>query len=338
MKNTKNIKEIFFVYVKDFIERNQLELKSEHTINSYRESLNDFRKYICESQKLKIDKITFDNINDELVRRYLKWLTDNQKSKSTRNARLNAIKQYIKFCSSKKVELIPLELSVNKIKAKNVKAKKNNWINKEQISLLLEQCVQNRRGIRDRFIMLFLFSTGARLSEMLNVKISDIAMKGEYPYILLTGKGNKTRVVPLTKEFIENVSYYLQLYHPENKSDEFLFYTFLKGQKYIMSEDNVQRIVKKYGNQAKEIDSSIPHMHPHIFRHSFGALMYRNGLSLPEIAKLMGHEQLSTTEIYAETDIDMINKALDKITNKDIDSKWETLSEDEKLKFYGLKK
>ena len=328
----------FYSYVNDFIEFNRLNLKSEKTIDSYREGLNDFRKYLCNIKNLKVDKITFDDIDEDSIRKYLKWLMDNDKSLATRNARLTAIKQYIKFCASKTIELIPLQILVNNIKCKKVKAKKHNWIKKEQIILILNQTSRNRIGIRDRFIMLFMFSTGARLAEMLNVKLKDIVTKGEYPYIRITGKGNKTRIIPITTEFLNNLEYYLKLYHPMNNDNDYLFYSILNEERHKMSQDNVQRIVKKYSEKARLIDNSIPNMHPHIFRHSYGALMYRSGLTLPEVAKLMGHEQLSTAEIYAETDIDMITEALSKIGNNDVNNKWEELSEDEKLIVLGLKK
>ncbi len=69
-----------------------------------------------------------------------------------------------------------------------------------------------------------------------------------------------------------------------------------------MSEDNVQRILKKYGDAARCSNPKLPSIHPHLLRHSYGAQLYRLGVSLPEIAKLLGHEDISTTEIYAETD------------------------------------
>ena len=329
---------MFFAYVKDFIEFSQLELKSENTIESYRTGLNDFRKFYCTTKHKEVNKIYFNDIDDNVIREYLKWIMDNQKKPSTRNIRLTTLKQYIKYCATKKVELIPLELSISKIKSKTLRPKKHNWLSKKQVILILDQCNKNRIGIRDRFIMLFMFSTGARLSEMLHVKLKDIVLRGEYPYLILIGKGNKTRVVPLTSEFIDNLTYYLKKYHENSTDDDFLFYTQLKGIRFQMSEDNVQRIVKKYGHEASMIDTTIPIVHPHLFRHSYGALMYREGLSLPEVAKLMGHEQLSTTEIYAETDVDMIKEALSKISRSDINSDWDELDEGDKLKVLGLKK
>lgn len=79
-----------------------------------------------------------------------------------------------------------------------------------------------------------------------------------------------------------------------------------------MSVDNIQRILKKYGMKCEKIDNTVTSVHPHLLRHSYGAKMYRSGLSLPEIALLLGHEHIQTTEIYAETDADMAAEALKK--------------------------
>ena len=111
---------------------------------------------------------------------------------------------------------------INTIKCKAVKSKKHNWITKEQVILILDQTTPNKTGIRDRFIMFFMFSTGARLSEMLDIKLKDIVMDTQYPYLILTGKGNKTRVIPITVEFLDNLKYYLKLYHPVTNNDDYL--------------------------------------------------------------------------------------------------------------------
>ena len=104
-----------------------------------------------------------------------------------------------------------------------------------------------------------------------------------------------------------------------------------------MSEDNVQRILKKYGDAARCSNPKLPSIHPHLLRRSYGAQLYRLGVSLPEIAKLLGHEDISTTEIYAETDPEMAAEAISKMLGKQPVRKWDFLTEDEKLKILGLK-
>ncbi len=337
MSRSRQRKTMFFSYVKDFFDDMRIELKSERTINTYRESLNSFRVYLKEQYSKSVEAITFDFVTDQIIREYIGWVANNN-SIGTRNVRLAALKAYVRYAASKDIDLVPLQISISTLKNKTVRPKKHNWLDKEQILLLLEQPQRTRLGIRDRFIMLFLFTTGARLSEMLAVKMSDIVLEGKYPYVRLTGKGNKPRIVPLPDDsFVENFAYYCKLFHPDNLPDEYLFYTTIHGRLNPMSEDNVQRILKKYGDTARKVDPEMPSVHPHLLRHSYGAQMYRLGLSLPEIAKLLGHEDIATTEIYAETDIEMAAVALKKMIGTQPSRKWDTLSEDDKLKLLGLK-
>ena len=199
------------------------------------------------------------------------------------------------------------------------------------MELLLEQPSRNRTGIRDRFIILFLFSTGTRLNEMLGCRISDVHLNNKDPYVIVTGKGNKRRVIPLTNELIENMKVYINLFHRNSSPEDYLIYTIHDSRKYKMSQDNVQRILRKYGHMAKKADANMPELHPHMLRHSFGAILYRSGMSRAEIAKLMGHEQESTTEIYVETDVEMIKETLKRISDSQkIKDDYENLSEEEK--------
>ena len=337
MSRNKIERQMFFIHVKDFFDNMRIELKSERTIATYRESLNSFRVYLTEEYGKSVDAITIDFVTDEIIRKYIGFIADTN-SIGTRNIRLAAIKAYIRFMATKNIELVPLQITLSNLKNKTVRPKQNNWLSKEQVLLLLEQPERTRFGIRDRFIILFLFSTGARLSEMLSVKLGDVIVDEKFPYVRLLGKGNKPRIVPVPdNSFVENFRYYCTLFHNKQNIEEYLFYTVIHGISNPMSQDNVQRILKKHGDTARKSDISIPSVHPHLMRHSYGAQMYRLGLSLPEIAKLLGHEDISTTEIYAETDAEMIAKNLNKMLGTQPSRKWDRLSEDEKVKLLGLK-
>lgn len=335
---SKTKKNLFFLNVLPFIDRMRAELKSECTIDAYRDSLNDFRKFLTLHYHQNIETLLFDLITPEVIRHYLSWLLTQDSSLNTRNLRLSAIKSYVRFCASTNIELLTLELQLTKIKTKRVHAQRHNWLNKEQIKLILRQPPTSKIGIRDRFIMMFLFSTGVRLDELLHLKIQDISVEGSYPFIRVIGKGNIRRIIPVPEDLVNNLTYYLSIYHPYLEYSNYLFYTDIKGHRDKMSPDNIQRITKKYGDMARKIEPTLPRIHPHLFRHSYGAQMYRLGLSLPEIAKLLGHSDLSTTEIYAETDIEVVNQAIEKMIGNQPHNNWELLSEEEKLKIIGLKK
>lgn len=337
MSKNKRKDPMFFWYVKDFFADMRIELKSERTVETYRESLDNFRKYLAKEHMKKVDAVTVELIAESLLKDYLHWVSE-VNSVGTRNIRLAALKSYVRYATQKDMDYLAIELSLGKIKNKKIHVKNHNWLDKQQILLLLNQPGKTRTEIRDRFIMFFLFSTGARLNEILQLKINDVVLEGQYPYVRLIGKGNKPRIVPVSEDsFVENYRYYLSLYHVDMSKDNYLFYTVIHRNKGMMSEDNVQRIMKKYGDMARKCDPTIPAVHPHLLRHSYGAQLYRLGLSLPEIAKLLGHVELSTTEIYAETDENMIVEAMKKMLGEQPHREWDNLSEDEKLKVLGLK-
>jgi len=329
---------MFFGYVKEFLNDMRIELKSERTVESYRESLASFRQFISDQYAKDVDAITMNFVTDSIVREYISSVVKSN-SIGTRNVRLSAIKAYTRYIANKNIELASLCISLTSLKSKTIHPKKHNWLDKRQVMLLLEQPYSTKIGIRDRFLMLFFFSTGARLNELIAVKLNDIVLDAESPYVRLRGKGEKPRIVPFSDgAFLDNYRYYCELYHAVPSPETNLFYTTIRGQRGEMSEDNIQRIVRKYGDAARKIDKTMPPVHPHLLRHSYGAQLYRLGLSLPEIAKLLGHEDISTTEIYAETDVEMIGNALKKAMPNQPVNKWEGLTEDEKLRVLGLKR
>ena len=338
-KSKKIFHSFFFAYVNEYLENMRMELKSERTIETYRTGLNEFRKYLLSEHGKAVDKATVNFVTADLVKKYLYWLMQNGGSINTRNVRLASLKSYTSFCASRDLDYASLEAGIEKVKTKTVTPKTHNWLDKPQVEILIDQPPNTRTGVRDRFILIFLFSTGARLGELLDVKLCDISLSGKYPYIHLRGKGDKSRIVPVPERgFVDNLNYYLSLFHSAQRDDDYLFYTKIKGRHEKMSEDNVQRIVKKFGKLAKRQDRTIPEVHPHLLRHSYGAQLYRLGASLPEIAKLMGHSEIRTTEIYAETDADMVAKAVSRTIGKQPARIWDSLSESEKLKVLGFVK
>lgn len=348
---SKNIEEskMFFYYVRDFLLINlkEHELKSTNTITSYRQGLNSFRIFTKEVHEKGLDKLTFEIVTADIVKDYLKWLIENKGcSVTTRNHRLTVIKQYMQYCSDKDISLAPIYIAISKIKHISVRAKKGNWMTRDAIKTILDQPPKTRIGIRNRFLMIFLYGTGARISEALNVKLVDLELNTSDPFVRIVGKGNKPRCVPLLDITIENLDYYLSLYHPTNIAEDYLFYTVIKNKQDKMSTANAERFIKIYGKKAREICSQVPEsVYPHLFRHSYGAHLYRMGFPLPVIAKLLDHESLETTEIYASTDFEMINSAFNemeksiKINNplQEKEKLWKQADEETLAKLYGLR-
>jgi len=337
----------FFSYTRDFLflRLREQDLMSDNTIKAYRQGLKSFRLFMLSQYGKSLSKITFNMVSPDRVREYLKYLVDNGAALSTRNHRLTSIKQYMMYCAERNVELTQFYIPITKIRQVATRPQKGLWMTREAVKVILAQPPKTKLGVRDRFLMIFLYGTGARISEALNVKLKDLETLTKEPFVRLLGKGGKPRCVPLLDIAVENLEYYITLYHSQRKPEDYLFFTVIKGRKDKMSVANAERFIKKYGVQARLECSQVPdRVYPHLFRHSYGAHLYRMGFSLPVIAKLLDHESLNTTERYAETDAEMINQAFKTLEESEsavsgvvsADRKWETADEDTLAKLYGL--
>ena len=340
-------KTMFFSYTRNFLflRLREQDLRSDNTVKAYRQGLNSFRQFTMLRYNKGAGRLTFEAVTADIVREYLKHLVDNGAALSTRNHRLTALKQYMLYCAERDLELTQFYIPVSKIKQVTVRHKKGLWMSRAAVQAVLAQPPKTRIGIRDRFLMVFLYGTGARISEALNVRLKDIETLTADPFVRLTGKGNKPRCVPLLDIALDNLQYYLSQYHTQRNPEDYLFFTVIKGYKDKMSVANAERLIKKYGREAQKQCAEIPEtVHPHLFRHSYGAHLYRLGFSLPVIAKLLDHESLNTTERYAETDSDMINQAFKTVEDaeyastgiKSAEKKWKSADEETLAKLYGL--
>jgi site-specific recombinase XerD len=338
-----NESDLFFGWVRDFlsIRLKKHEMRSENTVSAYRQGLNAFRRYLSDVCGIGIRKVTFEMVTPELIREFMYWMIETaQLAKSTANHRLACIKAYMHYCAERDVSLVGLLIALDRVKYFKVRAKTGNWMSKAAVKALLDQPPKTKRGLRDRFLMVFLYSTGARISEALNVCLKDMEMTPSEPFVRLIGKGNKPRCVPLLDAALENLGYYLELFHPNGEPDDCLFYTVIRGTRGKMSVANAERLIKKYGKECKKSCPEIQdNVHPHLLRHSYGAHLYRMGFPLPVIAKLLDHASLQTTEIYAETDSEMVSAAIRSVTEQEsepLEKKWKNLDENALAKLYGL--
>lgn len=277
-----------------------------NTIAAYKSDLYIFFTYLKESKKKKtinnnfIKGIKLDDINKFMV--YLE--KEKKCSDYARRRKVSALKAYFDYLKYK-VKLIkdnPLT------EIENPKLPKRN-----PIVLTLEQCKQLLNSLdewsayyfRDKCILTIFLNCGLRLSELCNIKISDIKDNR----ITVFGKGSKDRYVFLNEACIKTINEYLAERKDENASEEDKQYLFLSDRQKKIAKTTVQTLVKKYLNKAglKDQDYSASSL-----RHSFATIMYQNGNDLKVIQELLGHSFLSTTEVYgysSDEDNDMLIKA-----------------------------
>lgn len=291
---------------------------SENTIFSYKIALNLFISFLRTEKGIPIDKIDFKIITAQIVYDFMEWLKLNRNnSTSTQNQRLNALRTFFKYASMNDCTLLSLEMDLKRIPLKKNHNKPVEYLSKNAIKALFDAPdVSTSKGIRNQFLMILMYDTAARCQEILDMKISDIIISKK-PYVYLTGKGHKTRAVPIMEQTVKHFQNYLEIFHPleTRKEHDLLFYTTIHDKKLPMSPDTVAYIVKKYGNSVADEFEEMPHnIHPHQLRHSRAIHLYRDGIPLPLLAEFMGHKNINTTNIYAYADTEMKRKALEKIT------------------------
>lgn len=340
--------EKFFMTIKKFLQIYLVKNRycSKNTIKSYTDSLNLYFAYLESEKGISLFKVDWDCFNYENVSNFLTWLSESRGcSRSTQLQCLTAIRAFVRYAGILDVTVVPLQVEIEKVKLRKPEKKLVPYLSKEQLSVFLAQPdISKRNGLRDMVFLTLMYDTAARCQEMVDLKISNLVLDSESACVYLTGKGEKTRVVPLMNKTVLHLQHYLEKFHPDDmcSNDDYLFFTFSHGERHRMSEDNVAAFVKKYGERAKMICADIPdRVHPHMLRHTRAMHWYQDGMPLTLLSEILGHAQIETTKIYAYADTSMKREAIQKATkdsNQNIsDAIW---ANDEEMiqKLVGLKK
>lgn len=307
-----------FTMVRDFLLKYlPIEKKySENTIRAYRKALELLFDYVKKQKQVPLNEVSFAMIDRDMLSGFLDSLEkDRNCSPTTRNHRLNCIRSFYKYAATEDIALVAYYNEIQKVKTAKVPETIVAHMSDKAVQTILEQPdTSTDLGKRDAFLMLFLYKTGARVQELVDVRLNDIQL-GDTPRVLLHGKGAKTRAIPLREDVVQHLKKYLALSHAEEGlySDQYLFYVIRNNRKKRMTEQNVRVLVNKYGTMAREQNKEVPeNVYPHLFRHSWAMFLYRNGVDLALISQWLGHSQIETTLIYAHADTEIKRQAIEK--------------------------
>ena len=319
---------------------------SENTVKAYKEALNLLFDYVKSVTGLPLAEITFEKITSQIILEFLDWLENSRScSVSTRNHRLSCIRSFYRYAGNMDMTVTTYISDVQKVPIKKLPSSQSvKYFSEDALKIILDQPdINTLNGIRNLFFMILLYDTGARNQEILDLKVSDIHASGKNSYVLVTGKGRKTRIVPIMQKTVEHFNRYVNLFCDGKITDDPLFYIIRKGVKQKMSDDNVSKFIKAYGVSARAVSNLVPeNLHPHMFRHARAIHLYRGGMPLALVSEWLGHAQLETTLIYAYADTNMKREAIEKATSKsnplissDVKPMWQ---DDESMikRLYGL--
>ena len=293
--------------------------RSTNTVSSNREALNLFLLYLQNTHKKKLSEVTTIDFKQANIVDFMSWLQrERGNTATTVNQRLSHIRG---FCRQlmKNDALSYGDLSdINDIcRIKDIRTKELIWLSIEETQMLLRQPdVSKKTGIRDRFYLALMYDSGCRNEEIINLKVKDFCInKNGEAELHVIGKGTKYRYIPITGDVVEIYNQYCNIYHAEvlKSVDELMFYTIRNGIVTKMSDDNVRRFMSKYDAEMKLKNPTIPHLHPHLLRHTRSMHLYMAGVPLPLIAEWLGHSRMETTQIYVQATVSMKRKAAEKL-------------------------
>jgi integrase/recombinase XerD len=287
---------------------------SKNTIHSYRDTFKLLLHYCQDVKGLPVERLTLDGLSSQWIIDFLEWLeTERKCSISTRNQRLAAIHSFFRYVQAEEPAGLFHFQEVSSIPIKKTKKTVVNYLTPEAIKLLLEQPDRHTpKGRRDLTLMSVLYDSGARVQELVDLRVCDVILHSP-AVITLTGKGNKTRRVPI----MQNTTSLLQSYLLENKLDKPWkneYPLFVNNQHHKLTKEGITYIISKYVASARKESTIVPlKVNNHMFRHSKAMHLLQAGVNLIYIRDFLGHVDLKTTEIYARADTEMKRKAIENV-------------------------
>ena len=268
-------------YIDEFIEYLLIDKKySENTIKSYKNDLNNFNNYI--NKKI-------NNIKENDIKNYIKHLNKENDDTKTISHNISTLRSFYKFLLiEKKVNINPMEY----IELPKIKKSLPKTLTIEEIDKLLDIKLKGAFSYRNKAMLELMYSSGLRVSELVNVNIHDVDTSN--CIIRIMGKGSKERIVPLGDYAIRYIELYLKEYREKLIKKEINDYLFLNNHGKKMTRQGFFKILKQLAKE-KGIKSEFS---PHTLRHSFATHLLNGGADLRSIQEMLGHESISTTQIY----------------------------------------
>lgn len=271
---------------------------SNNTKASYSTTFYLFTQYLNANFNIKPNNIQIESIDKKTIINFLNWLEDERDASiSTRNQRLAALKSFYKYVQLSEPDILNTCAQILSIKNKKVPKKIISYFSEDEIKIMIDY-LNSQKNLKYLTIICVLYETGARVSELINIKLNNLNLF-ENASIKLYGKGNKVRIVPISKELVLLINKYLKEIYVN--CNDFLFYS---NQKKQYNRKSINYIINTVVEELRELYPSKfkSNYSPHSLRHSKGTHLYNNGTPLLYIKDFLGHSTITTTEIYATPD------------------------------------
>ena len=269
---------------------------SPQTVLTYEEGLREFESYLS----FRDEGLSLGKVDTDLIRDWMENLMDKGNNASTINKKLSALRSFYRYALKRKlVDADPAHCITGPKKSKPLP----QFLREREMDNLLDviEWGDSYKDVRARTILLLFYEAGLRRSELTGLDDTDVDFEAKQ--LKVTGKRNKQRVIPFGEELSQVLSHYITI-RDEQVARKEAGALFLSDKGERMTGDQVYAIVHKYLSAV----TSLKKRSPHVLRHTFATAMLNNGAGLESIKNLLGHESVSTTEIYAHTTFEQLKR------------------------------
>ena len=272
------------------------------TVNSYSEDIYKYLEYMESKNISSALDISYNNLLD-----YLKYLDDNKYEVSSVARKIVSIKAFHKYLSEN-YNVVDISTKINTPKFYR---KLPNILTIEEVDNLLDIKLDTPFDYRNKAMLELMYSSGLRVSELINLELSDIDLNNNY--VRCFGKGSKERIVPVGEYSSKYLSIYINEYRDSMKKSYYTEKIFLNNHGKEITRQGFFKIIKKIAKD-KDINKNIT---PHMLRHSFATHLLNNGADLRTIQEMLGHSSISTTQIYTNVTNDILKENYDLYKRRD---------------------
>ena len=293
---------------------------SPNTIQAYRISLESFLGYLTQQQHIDRSEIRFEHFDRQQLKAWLAWMhTERGYAAQTVKLRLSAVTAFLSYAAAEDISLMSVHQAARTLKAPRPPRLPIEYLDEDATrTILAAHTGETLKSRRNRMLLIFLYETAARVGEITTLTLEDLTLTSP-GHVTLIGKRNRTRVVPLSSHTLEHLRIYLTEFHPGHgqlPSNRPVFYSLHYGQPTPLSTDTVAAVLKAAAAIARQECLTVPpRVHCHMMRKTKAMDLYQNGIPLPIIMRILGHENASTTQaFYAFATLEMMRKAIDTAT------------------------
>ena len=274
---------------------------SPHTIAAYEDDLAQFSEFLA--RHLEVKQIQLSAVDHVTIRFFLGDLREQGKSAKTVARKLAALRAFFKFLVKRNVIDSNPALSVV---SPRIEKKLPTFLDEISVTRMMDLPDKStKHGVRDKALLELLYGTGIRLGELIRLRVDDVDFHNDTVKVL--GKGKKHRIIPLGRMAKESLKEYLNqrwecFPGALDQADHRVLFLSSRGK--MMYPKGVYRVITKYIGLASEVDKKSPH----VLRHTFATHLLNRGADLRAVKELLGHESLSTTQLYTHVTVDRLKQ------------------------------